>query len=525
MVIIVKFFKLAVIFSLIGVGICLAKVMPRLNKEITQIFNKDKSKTCQNCNVILIDVDILRADALPCYGYARNTAPNICQFAEKSLVFEDNYSQDYFTMTSVFSTFTSLYPAFHKVKYMYAENQLSPDIPNLISTYKKQGYQIALVGNLDNTILLNLKNAHPDENYLHTNQPLEDVVDKLSKDSKPWFIYYYDGSLHMPYLLTEGQKPMADSPIPAGFPITFTEYEGVLNDYLKAHFAKIFKPKAVNKYSSIILDPSKSGSKSVLNLFNALASKDDRTEYLYGRQEFEYDSYLETLDLDNSEHLAFLRLLYDTKIHLADEDLAKVLKLLDSPKLATNTISIIMSDHGEAFGEHGTFAHNQNYHSELFHTPLIMRNPKFLGMRIKSTSSNMDIFPTLLDFTGLDPISSLQGQSLMPQIENPGSSQDRFIMSEMSDAGVLTQNKDWLFYLPNRNWFSDEPVLFHKTTDPNEKINVIEKFPSLAKSLYAQTNLLFSYNKTNLNLILSDKNNQKNQDSTKVKLFQKSGYF
>ena len=137
----------------------------------------------------------------------------------------------------------------------------------------------------------------------------------------------------------------------------------------------------------------------------------------------------------------------------------------------------------------------------------------------------MDIFPTLLDFTGLDPISSLQGQSLMPQIENPGSSQDRFIMSEMNDAGVLTQNKDWLFYLPNRNWFSDEPVLFHKTTDPNEKINVIEKFPSLAKSLYAQTNLLFSYNKTNLNLILSGKNNQKNQDSTKVKLFQKSGYF
>ena len=44
-------------------------------------------------NVIIITLDTLRADHLPCYGYSKNTAPNLCAIAEQSLLFSDAYSQ------------------------------------------------------------------------------------------------------------------------------------------------------------------------------------------------------------------------------------------------------------------------------------------------------------------------------------------------------------------------------------------------------------------------------------------------
>ena len=60
-------------------------------------FQKERP-LCPWCNIVLIDIDILRADALPCYGYKRNTAPNICALAQKGLVFTDNYAQSTWTL-------------------------------------------------------------------------------------------------------------------------------------------------------------------------------------------------------------------------------------------------------------------------------------------------------------------------------------------------------------------------------------------------------------------------------------------
>lgn len=64
---------------------------------------------------MLIIIDTCRADHFGCYGYKRNTTPNIDKFAEESAVFEQAYSHSPWTMPSIASVFTSLHPKDHGI--------------------------------------------------------------------------------------------------------------------------------------------------------------------------------------------------------------------------------------------------------------------------------------------------------------------------------------------------------------------------------------------------------------------------
>ena len=53
-----------------------------------KILKQDNLK-CKDCNIILISIDTLRADHLGCYGYDKNTSPNIDKFASKGVLFKN----------------------------------------------------------------------------------------------------------------------------------------------------------------------------------------------------------------------------------------------------------------------------------------------------------------------------------------------------------------------------------------------------------------------------------------------------
>ncbi len=44
-------------------------------------------------NVILVSIDTLRADHLGCYGYGKNTTPNIDEFSRDSILFSETIAQ------------------------------------------------------------------------------------------------------------------------------------------------------------------------------------------------------------------------------------------------------------------------------------------------------------------------------------------------------------------------------------------------------------------------------------------------
>ena len=105
-------------------------------------------------------------------------------------------------------------------------------------------------------------------------------------------------------------------------------------------------------------------------------------------------------------------------IAAADENLGKLLKLLDELKLADNTIVIFSSDNGYYLGEHG-LGDKRSAYEESLRIPLIVRYPKLGGGNklIDQMALNIDVAPTLLDFAGAPIPPTMQGKSWKPLLE------------------------------------------------------------------------------------------------------------
>ncbi len=451
-----------------------------------------KSAICNQCNIALIDLDILRADALPCYGYDRNTAPNLCAFARNATLFTDNYSTSYWTLPSMFSTLTSLLPIFHRVQTAFVDT-LSPDISVMAEELQKSGYQTMYVGTADQAMANKINGGFRGfDQVIGIDQSLPEVIASLPSN-KPWFIYYYQTNLHMPYLLEPSQSPIENLPKPPQLPLTQDQYNQLLNIYLKKHYADIFLPNMISQFHSIIFAPTVQGDTSVTNLFQKYSNRLDQLNYLKQSWDPLYKTYMETFDSHNPNDVAYIRMLYDTLIQNLDQKLAPAYQQLATAPFANNTITIVTSDHGEAFGEHGTFTHDSNHYSELFHTPLIIHLPKGVGQKLNNATSNIDIFPTVFELLGLRSPDGLQGQSLVSVITGHLPATDRYVISQDGLGGIILQNRNWLYFLPVTAQGIQQSELYDKNSDPKELKNVTKEFPTQTQILYEQATLLRSY--------------------------------
>ena len=68
-------------------------------------------------NVLLLTIDTVRADHLSCYGYGRETTPNIDAFAAEGALFRNPTVHRGGTWPSLTSILTSLYPRDHGVRF------------------------------------------------------------------------------------------------------------------------------------------------------------------------------------------------------------------------------------------------------------------------------------------------------------------------------------------------------------------------------------------------------------------------
>ena len=110
---------------------------------------------------------------------------------------------------------------------------------------------------------------------------------------------------------------------------------------------------------------------------------------------------------------------YDGEVAFADKHVGTMLAALEAAGLADSTVVVLMSDHGEAFGEHRfagerMFFHGQTIYDELLRVPLVVRVPGVAPATVSMPMMLIDLAPTLLDLVGRDAPSSMQGRSLVP---------------------------------------------------------------------------------------------------------------
>jgi len=165
-------------------------------------------------NVLLISMDTVRADRLGCYGYDKNTTPNIDSFAEDSVLFKSVVAPIPFTFPSHLSMMTGTIPPYHGVH----DNEGRP-IPDshltLAEVLKEQGYKTAAI---IASYVLNAKfglnqgfdsyNEFKDDSYAptvfvngrrasETGRLTTEWLEENSHNKFFLFIHYYDP--HFPY--------------------------------------------------------------------------------------------------------------------------------------------------------------------------------------------------------------------------------------------------------------------------------------------------------------------------------------
>lgn len=106
---------------------------------------------------------------------------------------------------------------------------------------------------------------------------------------------------------------------------------------------------------------------------------------------------------------------YRAEVLYTDHQMGRLLTALGSMGLSENTVVIFTSDHGEAFGEDGTFSHGYSLHEEAMRIPLLVRIPGQMqsGLRISAPVSLVDLLPTMTGLAGISTPEILQGRSLI----------------------------------------------------------------------------------------------------------------
>ena len=105
--------------------------------------------------------------------------------------------------------------------------------------------------------------------------------------------------------------------------------------------------------------------------------------------------------------------LYDNSVRRTDWVVSTLYEYMAAAGILDNTIIVLLSDHGEAFGERGFEGHAREVFPETTETPLIISFPFKLegGVVVQSQTRNTDVWPTLFDLLGLPNQGEIDGQS------------------------------------------------------------------------------------------------------------------
>jgi arylsulfatase A-like enzyme len=127
---------------------------------------------------------------------------------------------------------------------------------------------------------------------------------------------------------------------------------------------------------------------------------------------------------------------YDGGIAFIDQQLGILVARLRELDIYKNTILVITSDHGEAFGDRNLMEHGVSVYQDQVHVPLIIKYPGSLVKgRFEDVVSTADILPTVLTLLGLSVPKNLQGLPLNGIATNYGD--ERPVLSETNATAEL----------------------------------------------------------------------------------------
>lgn len=348
-------------------------------------------------NVIIYVIDALRADHISCYGYPRETTPNIDKIAEEGLLYTQCFSPSTWTKAASASILSGAYPPTHGARLR--SDLFTDDIKRLPEILSDAGFDtgaFSAIGNVSSTLGYDRGFDHYNDIYLDP-----DVIARRNQSTP------------------ESEKLVHEDADCIALPKA-EDVNAALLDWLNDHEEN--KPFFAFSW---VIDPHMPYDPPAKYKFDTIGGYDSIVDGTYKN----IPSWHQMEDSD----LWKLKDLYDSEVAYCDAQIGSLVGELQERNEYDETMLIIVGDHGEGFMDHNELHHASVPYDEQIRVPCVVKPPASINMRTKQFDdliSLIDLFPTVAEIAGIprsDLPPTIQGKQ-MPPFGNPTS--DRKVYSE-----------------------------------------------------------------------------------------------
>jgi arylsulfatase A-like enzyme len=350
-------------------------------------------------NIIMIVMDTVRADHLSLYGYERDTSPNLRELAKHAAVYTQAIAPGDMTLISHASIFTGMYALQHGAYTSIADypegRPIDQKAVTLAEILSQKGYFSMAVS----------ANAA----YLTRSFGLDQGFDYFDSRSRPRFLERRQSPEYLKDIL---RRLMASYPVPREWELKWRRAEEINREvfrllderqreskpfflfinYMDAHRPYVPPPPFDSLYPG----------KDLLTM--------SQTDFENLRENILWEKRV----LAEKER-QFLISQYDGGIAYMDAKIGELIGYLKAHGIYEQSLLIITSDHGEAFGDRNMLEHGCGVYGDQVHVPLIVAEPNVHCASVVASPVNLiDLYPTVLDYAKAESAQprNLAGRSL-----------------------------------------------------------------------------------------------------------------
>lgn len=364
-------------------------------------------------NVLVLVVDTLRADHLSCYGYARQTTPNIDELARQGVLFENAIAPSSWSFPSHVSLLTGRYQFEHgmdlvgPIPVFGSRARSFGGYPTLGEVLEKDGYRTGAFSANRTYFSHDLGFGR---GFLHFEDYFHSAADMFVRT-------LYGREVARIYLSRSDKS----------------------------------KPKRVLRWLGwdSLLDPDAEGSGSTGGALGvrkrASVVNHELLHWLDNSPRRPFFAFLNYFDVHSPygvpPHYAKPAWKqdapadqYDDGVKYDDDQFGQLMAALEKRGLAGNTIVVLTADHGEELGQHGLAAHGASLYRGEIHVPLILWYPGHVpaGARVATPVTNAALPATLMTLVERQPATEFPVPSLSGLGNSDQGAPDEAVLSEVS---------------------------------------------------------------------------------------------
>jgi iduronate 2-sulfatase len=436
-------------------------------------------------NVLFIVSDDLTSTALGCYGHKLVKSPNVDGIARQGMRFDAANCQYPLCAPSRASFLTGMRP--DKTKVITNGPDFRDFVPNAVTLpqlFKNNGYEAIREGKMYHMGVpgtVGTDRWQDAASWSHNGSP--QGKEHLSKgDLKNYTPHIAGAGVSMQVVKTPDEKEQADFDA-ANRAIAHIERLGDKPFFIGLGFVRPHVPMvAPGRFHDLY------PLKDIKPFQNPADDFADMPPFIKRTNPNNWDN----MKMDEDKQREALQGYY-ASISFMDEQLGRVLRVLEAKKLRENTIVTFQSDHGWGLGEHEHWQ-KQCLFEESAKVPLVVSVPgmKNRGKVYSHPVELVDVYPTIADYAGLTAPKELDGVSLRPALENPDRQVKPAAHTQLNTAvangrAVRTRHFRYLHWKTPEGEVFEE--LYDRRKDPQE-FRSVSKDPAYARDLEAHRKLL-----------------------------------